>query len=45
VLFSAGNYIRFQPITAEQYKTISEQVKTGAYKVRTYNLKEEEGTL
>jgi len=45
VLFSAGNYIRFQPITAEQYKTIKEQAKIGAYKVRTYNLEEEKGTL
>lgn len=45
VLFSAGNYIRFQPITAEQYQTIKEQAKIGAYKVRTYNLEEEEGTL
>jgi len=45
VLFSAGNYIRFQPITAEQYQTIKEQAKIGAYKVRTYNLEEEKGML
>jgi len=45
VLFSAGNYIRFQAITAEQYQTIKEQAKIGAYKVRTYNLEEEKGML
>jgi len=40
VLFSAGNYLRFQPITLQEYKIIEMQVKLGTYEVQTYQLEE-----
>ncbi|WP_240377458.1 5-oxoprolinase subunit PxpB [Bacillus piscicola] len=39
VLLEAGNYIRFTPVTLEQYKEITEQLEEG-----TYEVSYEEGT-
>lgn len=40
VLFDAGNYLRFKPITHQEYETISKQVEKGTYKVKTEEMKE-----
>ena len=34
ILFEAGDYIRFLPVTEEEYRDISEQVKAGTYTCR-----------
>ena len=31
ILFEAGNYIRFVPVSEEEYKQIKEQVENGTY--------------
>ena len=38
VLFSSGNYLRFEPITLQEYEKIETQVKLGTYEVQTYQL-------
>ncbi|WLR52137.1 5-oxoprolinase subunit PxpB [Bacillus tianshenii] len=40
-LFSTGNYLRFTPITADEYDEISQQVEDGTYKIQTYEAREE----
>lgn len=39
ILYRAGDYIRFEPITPEQYSEISEDVSRGVYKVKKEALK------
>jgi len=39
VLFSSGNYLKFQPITLQEYEKIETQVKLGTYEVQTHELK------
>lgn len=36
ILLKAGNYIKFIPISEEQYKTIKKDVNDGCYKYNTY---------
>lgn len=40
VLLKPGNYLRFKPITREEYGEIREQVEAGTYSVRSYPLEE-----
>lgn len=42
ILLKAGNYIKFIPISEDQYKTIEKDVNDGGYKYNTYIKKREE---
>lgn len=41
ILYSAGDYIRFQPVTPEEYRTIEDAVRRGTYQ---HCILQEEGT-
>lgn len=43
ILLKAGNYIKFMPISKEQYKSIEKDVNDGGYKYTTYIKKRKEG--
>lgn len=43
ILLKAGNYIKFVPITEEQYKTIVEDINNGTYKYKTCTKERGEG--
>ncbi|AYO29539.1 5-oxoprolinase subunit PxpB [Biomaibacter acetigenes] len=36
ILFQAGDYVRFKPISREEFFEIEEEVKKGSFQVRTY---------